>query len=593
MTPAHGGRARFQAPYGGARDRAAAARRLRLKALILAATGGAALLGALAVVVVVHAAHEPRLLTGGTLVALCVFGVVLAVIPVAALAAVRTLPEAEVDPPLPRGAVQRPAAPAYQPSYEPSYPDVPSGPQPPAYPPPPAPAPAQSQAQGQGQAQAQSQTQNPASAAAGASTRPSGMPQTAGGEEVLVHLSRRLQSLVHRQIELLDTLENEVEEPDLLKGLFGVDHLATRIRRHAENLAVLGGTVARRQWTRPVSIMEILRSAVSETLEYTRVQVVPRAPGHVNGYAVADVVHLLAELVENATSFSPPNTRVVLRAYPLVAGLAIEVDDRGLGMPQADYQRFNELLREPVGISVQELLEGGRIGLYVVAQLARRHGIAVALQPNITGGIQALAVLPPGLLAVIEPRPVERRSPEQQTAIAGPLRAAPVLPLTASPTVAALGGGLGNAGGFGTGVGPGPGAATASGGVRGSGRMHEAAGGSSAGSATGSGSVYRGVGVAARGGAQGNEGFAESGPHVPGPRGERPVDVWPPLPTRRPQEHLAASLFEAPDPPADRIGEIGAPTMTTDFRRGLRRGSTPPWPASPSDGQAQTSESDT
>ena len=220
-----------------------------------------------------------------------------------------------------------------------------------------------------------------------------------GDEEVFVHLSRRLQSLVHRQIELLDTLENEVEEPDLLKGLFDVDHLATRIRRHAENLAVLGGARPRRQWTRPVSVMELLRSAVSETLEYARVQVIPRAPGSVNGYAVADVIHLLAELVENATAFSPPGTRVVIRAHRVTAGLAIEIDDHGLGMSGPECDQLNALLSDPTGVNVRELLRGARIGLYVVAQLAHRHAIAIRLQPNITGGIQALVVLPTALLA--------------------------------------------------------------------------------------------------------------------------------------------------------------------------------------------------
>jgi hypothetical protein len=231
-----------------------------------------------------------------------------------------------------------------------------------------------------------------------------------GDEEVFVHLSRRLQSLVHRQIELLDTLENEVEEPDLLKGLFDVDHLATRIRRHAENLAVLGGARPRRQWTRPVSVMELLRSAVSETLEYARVQVIPRAPGSVNGYAVADVIHLLAELVENATAFSPPGTRVVIRAHRVTAGLAIEIDDHGLGMSGPECDQLNALLSDPTGVNVRELLRGARIGLYVVAQLAHRHAVAIRLQPNITGGIQALVVLPTALLANTETPGAEGRA---------------------------------------------------------------------------------------------------------------------------------------------------------------------------------------
>ena len=134
--------------------------------------------------------------------------------------------------------------------------------------------------------------------------------------EVFVNLARRLQSLVHREIQILDELENEVEDPDLLKGLFHVDHLATRIRRHAENLAVLGGAVSRRQWSNPVTMTEVLRSAIAEVEQYSRVKLVPPIDGTLRGHAVADVIHLLAELVENATVFSAPHTQVLLRAQP-------------------------------------------------------------------------------------------------------------------------------------------------------------------------------------------------------------------------------------------------------------------------------------
>jgi hypothetical protein len=113
--------------------------------------------------------------------------------------------------------------------------------------------------------------------------------------EVFVNLSRRLQSLVHQEIQLLDELENQVEDPDLLKGLFYVDHLATRIRRHAENLAVLGGAVSRRQWSRPVTLTEVLRSAIAEVEQYSRVKLVPPIEGTLRGHAVADVIHLVAE----------------------------------------------------------------------------------------------------------------------------------------------------------------------------------------------------------------------------------------------------------------------------------------------------------
>ncbi|MFD3938788.1 ATP-binding protein [Streptomyces sp. NPDC058611] len=221
--------------------------------------------------------------------------------------------------------------------------------------------------------------------------------------EVFVNLARRLQSLVHREISLLDDLEDTVEDPDLLKELFHVDHLATRIRRHAENLAVLGGAASRRQWTRPIDLSEVLRSSVAEVEQYTRVKVVPPAGGSVRGHAVADVVHLLAELVENATVFSAPDTDVVLRAERVTAGIAVEVEDRGLGLPAAEQHRMNALLGDPDQISVRNLLADGRIGLFVVAALARRHGIAVELKSNIYGGVLAVLVLPQELLGAEAP----------------------------------------------------------------------------------------------------------------------------------------------------------------------------------------------
>ncbi|MFH8473992.1 ATP-binding protein [Streptomyces sp. NPDC018000] len=218
--------------------------------------------------------------------------------------------------------------------------------------------------------------------------------------EVFVNLARRLQSLVHREIQLLDELEHQVEDPDLLKGLFHVDHLATRIRRHAENLAVLGGAVSRRQWSNPVTVTEVLRSAIAEVEQYPRVKLVPPIDGTLRGHAVADVIHLLAELVENATVFSAPHTQVLLRAQQVTAGLALEVEDRGLGMPGNEQKRMNALLADPDQVNVAHLLQDGRIGLFVVASLARRHGIAVRLQSNIYGGTQAVLVLPQSLLGV-------------------------------------------------------------------------------------------------------------------------------------------------------------------------------------------------
>ncbi|WP_073948889.1 sensor histidine kinase [Streptomyces kebangsaanensis] len=251
--------------------------------------------------------------------------------------------------------------------------------------------------------------------------------------EVFVNLARRLQSLVHREISLLDELENEIEDPDLLKGLFHVDHLATRIRRHAENLAVLGGAVSRRQWSNPVSMTEVLRSAVAEVEQYSRVRLVPPVDGRLRGHAVADVVHLLAELVENATVFSAPHTQVLLRANLVTSGLAVEVEDRGLGMPVGEQVRMNALLTDPDQVNVAGLLTDGRIGLFVVSQLAKRHGITVRLQTNIYGGVQAVLVVPQSLLGTTAPDTSAPGAP------APPVPAAtPPLPLHRAPAAMPL-----------------------------------------------------------------------------------------------------------------------------------------------------------
>ena len=214
--------------------------------------------------------------------------------------------------------------------------------------------------------------------------------------EVFVNLARRLQSLVHREIELLDELENQVEDPDLLKGLFHVDHLATRIRRHAENLAVLGGAISRRQWSRPVTMTEVLRSAIAEVEQYPRIKLVPPIEGTLRGHAVADVIHLLAELVENASIYSAPQTPVLLRAQLSPPVSRSRSRTAASACPRSEQARMNALLADPEHVDVAELLSDGRIGLFVVSSLARRHGIVVRLQSNIYGGVQAVLILPSG-----------------------------------------------------------------------------------------------------------------------------------------------------------------------------------------------------
>lgn len=258
--------------------------------------------------------------------------------------------------------------------------------------------------------------------------------------EIFVNLARRMQSLVHREIEMLDDLEAMVEDPDLLKGLFTVDHLATRMRRQSESLAVLGGSSSRRQWSRQVNMHEVLRAAVTEVEQYSRVKIVPPVEGVLRGGAVADIIHLVAELVENATKFSPPKTTALIRAQHVTAGVAIEIEDRGLGMVNDDLDRMNALLSGPRQIDIDELLADGRIGLYVVSTLAHRHGVRVRLQSNIYGGTSAIVVLPRALLE----DPGDRELPPVPAALSadvsapasGPVPVATGVPLATSGAVA-------------------------------------------------------------------------------------------------------------------------------------------------------------
>ncbi|WP_344343040.1 ATP-binding protein, partial [Kitasatospora putterlickiae] len=223
-----------------------------------------------------------------------------------------------------------------------------------------------------------------------------------GTKKVFLNIARRTQILIHRQISMLDALEREHEEPDLLRELFAVDHLATRMRRNAENLVILGGALPARRWRNAVPMVNVLRSAVSETENYSRVVVqgVPRTS--LSGQAVADVIHLIAELIENGTTFSPPYTQVQVSAQEVPKGLAVEVEDRGLGMVEDEYQRLNDYLANPPELDVSALGDDLRLGLFVVARLAARHDVQVTLRPSPYGGTRAVVLVPAALLQQAE-----------------------------------------------------------------------------------------------------------------------------------------------------------------------------------------------
>jgi signal transduction histidine kinase len=213
--------------------------------------------------------------------------------------------------------------------------------------------------------------------------------------QVFLNLSLRNQSLLHRQLGMLDTMERATSDPAALDELFRLDHLTTRMRRHAENLIILSGATPGRRWRDPVPVLDAMSAATAEVEDYVRVDVVSSSPHSVSGTAVNDVVHLIAELVENATSFSPPNSRVEVKADAVGFGVAVEIEDRGLGITTEEREEINARLARPPEF---DLTESDQLGLFVVGQLAGRHGIKVSLRESAFGGTTAIVLLPHSIL---------------------------------------------------------------------------------------------------------------------------------------------------------------------------------------------------
>lgn len=212
---------------------------------------------------------------------------------------------------------------------------------------------------------------------------------------VFVNLARRNQTLLHRQLGLLDTMERESSDPDELENLFLLDQLATRMRRHAEGLVILSGAAPGRGWRNPVPLVDVIRGAVAEVEDYARVTVSPIPQAALAGPAVADVLHLLAELVENATLFSPPHTWVRLNGQLVGNGFAVEIEDRGLGMSAEDLAKANEMLENPPEF---DLSDSSRLGFFVIGRLAWRHDVRISLRPSPYGGTTAIVLIPWSLI---------------------------------------------------------------------------------------------------------------------------------------------------------------------------------------------------
>jgi signal transduction histidine kinase len=221
-----------------------------------------------------------------------------------------------------------------------------------------------------------------------------------GVNDMFRNLARRNQSLLQRQLTVLDEAERRTTDPDVLEDLFKMDHLTTRMRRHAEGLIILSGAPPGRSWSAPVKLIDVMRGAVAEVEDYARVTVSTQARTALAGSAVTDVIHLLAELIENATTLSPPFTQVRVSGETVANGFAIEIEDRGLGMTPQRLHELNERLANPPDINPANTEQ---LGLFVVGQLARRHGIRVMLRPSPYGGTTAVTLIP--LALIVEDTP--------------------------------------------------------------------------------------------------------------------------------------------------------------------------------------------
>ncbi|MGW3341327.1 ATP-binding protein [Streptomyces sp. NPDC001009] len=239
--------------------------------------------------------------------------------------------------------------------------------------------------------------------------------------QAVLNMAKRQHTLVTRALTALSALEGLTEDPFLLNTIFSIDHLVTRVRRHGESVALIGGQSLRAVW-HPVSVVAVLRGAASEVEKYTRVSVVAGAVGRkvgLPGHVGPNLTHLLAELIENALECSPAETMVMVRLQQVKVGLAIEVEDRGISMPAEAREVNNALLRAPEAMELHSRVAGGQIGLVTAALIAQKYGMTVDLRENSLGGTTALVVVPENCLVDL-PTDGDARSTEPTSPPARP-----------------------------------------------------------------------------------------------------------------------------------------------------------------------------
>jgi signal transduction histidine kinase len=237
-----------------------------------------------------------------------------------------------------------------------------------------------------------------------------------GISDIFRNLARRSQSLLHRQLALLDAMERRAREPEELEDLFRIDHLTTRMRRHAESLIILSGDAPARAWRRPVPFVDVLRAAVAEVEDYTRIKVTANTRAAISGPTVADVIHLVAELAENAVVFSPPNTPVLITGDVVGRGFAVEIEDRGLGLSDERRAELNDLLENPPPF---DLSGSDQLGLFVASQLAKKHDIKISLRGSPYGGTTAIVLIPNTLVVSEESYQQDATDPGASVQLSG------------------------------------------------------------------------------------------------------------------------------------------------------------------------------